>query len=549
MIHERSTGRGVRGRGPRRSRLLDLAAANERETRERETLKLRLAYQWAILHPATADSGVETWDGPSLDVLTSEESLGGDGTPPVAAFTPEPFALKLGMTPAAGAQLIGDALDLRHRLPLLWKRVLRLEVPAWQARRVAQQTHRLPLIGARWVDERLAARTDGSVGPVITDRLVALAVAKYDPEEQEEREAAATAASDVTLTHPDPTRYAGTSDLTASGDTFTLQAFHDLVCAIAHQLFLDGDTDPLGVRKIKAIGLITALVTRHEAPLDLRPCLGTARTEAAGKIKLYVLVDAHDLDVDADGGAAFATGTVEKLGAATMAKLRQWVGHSQVDIQPVLNMQRRDAVDQHDPPPWMEELVELRDGHCVFPAAASTPSPATRTTWWPTSRSRKADHPDKPTPTLSPACAGDTTAPRQHGSGGMPARPKATTSGTARTAPPTSSPKQVPTASDHGNGRVPVRGCSSVGFADTVPPRGSRQIRLQRQHTLLANFRQGTLGWLLGSPTPNPAGGRDRIRARRRSPARDARDCSCGLRPRSRRVSCPGSPPRTGARR
>ncbi len=36
------------------------------------------------------------------------------------------------------------------------------------------------------------------------------------------------------------------SDLTAHGDTLTLQAFYDLVCAIAHQLLLDGDTDVPG---------------------------------------------------------------------------------------------------------------------------------------------------------------------------------------------------------------------------------------------------------------------------------------------------------------
>ena len=68
--------------------LLDLATANERELRAREAL--RLAYQWAVTHPATADSGVETWGGPALPtVLTNEESLGGDGTPAVAAFTPK----------------------------------------------------------------------------------------------------------------------------------------------------------------------------------------------------------------------------------------------------------------------------------------------------------------------------------------------------------------------------------------------------------------------------------------------------------------------------
>ena len=346
--------------------LLDLAAANEHEIRRRELLKLKLAYQWAVLHPATGETGVATPCGPALDVLEKDESLGGEGTPLVAAFAPEDLALALGVSPAAGAALIGDALDLRHRHPILSKRVQRLEVPAWQARRIVQQTHRLPLEGALWVDQQLAARTDGAVGPVITDRLVAQAIAKFDPEEHERRENDAQDCSDVTLTHPDQTRFAAGSELTARGDTLTLKNFHHLVCGIAHQLWLDGDTDPLGARKIKAIGLITALVT-GQASLDLASVLGAAAKLQAGKMRAHVLVDADDLDLDATGGAAFAVGHVERLGAATMAKLRTWVGHHQVVIQPVLNMARRDAVDQHDPPPWMKELVELRDGHCVFP--------------------------------------------------------------------------------------------------------------------------------------------------------------------------------------
>src|SRR4029079_12005214 len=154
-----------------------------RELREREFLKLQLAAHWADLHPATANTGVETFGGAAL---LADESLGGDGTPAVAAFTPEPFALALGLSPSAGAQLIADALDVRHRLPLLWKRVSLLEVPAWQARRVARQTHRLPLAGARWVDEQVA--DGGTCGPVIVDRLVAQAIAVCDPEDHEDRE-------------------------------------------------------------------------------------------------------------------------------------------------------------------------------------------------------------------------------------------------------------------------------------------------------------------------------------------------------------------------
>ena len=49
---------------------------------------------------------------------------------------------------------------------------------------------------------------------MITDRLVAEATARYDPEEHEQREDRAQAAWDVKLSHPDPTDFAGTSDLT-----------------------------------------------------------------------------------------------------------------------------------------------------------------------------------------------------------------------------------------------------------------------------------------------------------------------------------------------
>ena len=333
--------------------VLEAARDNEREIRRREFLKLRLAAHWADLHPATADTGVETPGGPALDLLLADESLGRDGTPAVAAFTPEAFAVAIGVSPAAAGQLIADALDLRHRHPLLWKRIERLEVPAWHARRVARQTHRLPYAGARWVDDQLAART--GCGPVIVDRLVAQAIATYDPEDHEHREDDARANWDVTLSHPDPTDFAGTSHLEACGDTLTLKAFHDLVCALAHQLHLEGDPDPLGARKAKAIGLIVALAT------------GQPMTSCKPKIKVYVRVDADDLDVDATGGSAYATGTIKKLGAATLTKIRDWVGHHQVVIQPVLNMQRGDAVDVHDPPTWMRELVILRDGHCIFP--------------------------------------------------------------------------------------------------------------------------------------------------------------------------------------
>ena len=65
--------------------MLELARDNERELREREFRKLQLAAHWADLHPASEDTGVETPGGPAL---LADASLGGAGTPLVAAFTP-----------------------------------------------------------------------------------------------------------------------------------------------------------------------------------------------------------------------------------------------------------------------------------------------------------------------------------------------------------------------------------------------------------------------------------------------------------------------------
>jgi hypothetical protein len=101
--------------------------------------------------------------------------------------------------------------------------------------------------------------------------------------------------------------------------------------------------------------------------------------------------------------------------------------------------------------------------------------------------------------------------------------------------------------------RETLPGSASAGTPRKVQS-GHSIARAQRHGRALRpdSGRSGQAGRWDGCPVPvipNAAGERDRIRARRRSLARAARDCSCGLRSRSRRVSCPGSPPRTGGRR
>ena len=157
-----------------------------------------------------------------VDVLDADELLGGDGTPAVAAFTPEDLAgvlrdLTVGRR-RSGGRRAGPAAPA----PAPVASVTRLQVPAWLARRVAQQTRRLPKAGAKCVDDTLAARIH--VGHRHPDRVVADATARFDPAEHARREDRGRPHGTSSSATPAPTEFAGTSELWARGDTIALQA-------------------------------------------------------------------------------------------------------------------------------------------------------------------------------------------------------------------------------------------------------------------------------------------------------------------------------------
>ena len=351
--------------------LLSEATEIESVLREGEVHRLRIAYQWAIAHPPV--DARETAAGPVLPaVLTEPETLGGAGTPEVAAFTSEPLAVAMGCSPASASSLLADTLDLHHRLPLLWDQVRALLVPAWKARRVAARTRGLSLDAARWVDRQVAGRVSSLSAPAL-DRLVAEAATRCDGDDLADREHASRSSWDVVLVHPDPHRYAGTSELHATGDTLDLTRFHDVVCAEAEAMGALGDVDPLGTRKAKALGVIADA----QARLDLTSLLGAtdpeaqerARRAALGRRDAKVRLHLHASLADVVAGTADATGSVEALGPVTLDLIREWAGRSRVTIQPVLHVAADDrwSVDQHDPPPRMAEQVRLRDEACAFP--------------------------------------------------------------------------------------------------------------------------------------------------------------------------------------
>ncbi len=128
-------------------------AAEARAVSERaEVAVLQSAARWADLHGHLDDAD------PGLALPGTERlvRLGGAGTPEVAEFAPAELGAVLAVSPFAAARLVGDVLDLRHRLPRLWARVVSGEVKPWVARKTAEATRQLSAQTAAVVDRRVA---------------------------------------------------------------------------------------------------------------------------------------------------------------------------------------------------------------------------------------------------------------------------------------------------------------------------------------------------------------------------------------------------------
>ena len=85
--------------------------------REAEWRELALAAHWADLHD---EHTIPTWTGPVLAGMERARRVGGAGTPAVAEFACAELGVLMGTSSVAADHLIRDALDLRHRHPVLW---------------------------------------------------------------------------------------------------------------------------------------------------------------------------------------------------------------------------------------------------------------------------------------------------------------------------------------------------------------------------------------------------------------------------------------------
>jgi hypothetical protein len=235
--------------GPDAAATLELVSEAHRQVLAQECALVELAAHWADLNDPTSQPPTA---GKPLPGAEQARQLGGDGTPEVLEFAPAEFGASMETTIGSARALIADALDLRHRLPELWQRILTGKVPSWRARKVAQAT--------RHLSRDSAMQVDAAVAPLICglpwsrfETLLTAKIIEADPHAAEEQAKIWEAERFVRAGRTGQT---GLKLLIAKANAGDVIWFMATLNRIAEILRLQGDLGSADVRRSKAIGIL-----------------------------------------------------------------------------------------------------------------------------------------------------------------------------------------------------------------------------------------------------------------------------------------------------
>ena len=407
-------------------------AAAQAELVAIETRQLRLAAHWIDLHSPVDEPDAEG-SGRTLPGTERSVPSGADGTPLISEFACAEFAALHDLHPLAGAALLRKVANLRHRHPLLWRRVLAGDVRGWKALETARLVGRtelgLTLEQALWIDEHSCEWVTTLPWGAYVD-LVERLIIDADPEAAETRRLEAETRQGV---------WTGQSTEHGLKTIIARAGAGEVVYLVAVRGPDRRDPARPGrpprdrAAARRRAGDPRAPSTRPGAARRARrrrlPCSGRARRRVhvgagadgrrggrpasarAGKCRgrallppragrlaetltrldklggpglgrllpsatLYVHVDRDDFD--AREGSAF----VEGVGPITLDQAREWLGHRRVRVTEVVDLAARpDPVDGYAFPRQVREIAHLTNPRDVFPFGVNT------------GRSKDIDHP------------------------------------------------------------------------------------------------------------------------------------------------------------
>ncbi|MFC6154008.1 hypothetical protein [Nocardioides yefusunii] len=323
MNDEVRTARELNGAGEVLS-ALRTAVAKQRSV---EAELLLLAAEWGLLHPSAdgtqqaADAAVHSEDG-------EFEPIAGPGCPGVSEYSVAEFATALGVTSAQAKRLVGNGLELAHRLPRLWSRVQSGDVPVAAARQVADASTAahppLTVEAADWLDQRVAPFV-GLVGPDQLREALDEAVVQFGLAVESDADVVAG-----------PTRSVVVSPL---AEAYSGLARVEAVLDLADAFDLEQAAES-GARDLAALApgtahaelRATALgeLARRQSSFDLGG-------SAARRVDLTLHFSAV---LTADGDVEISpTGRLAEAGGVLLRHVREWTrgSHTEVHVHPVVD--------------------------------------------------------------------------------------------------------------------------------------------------------------------------------------------------------------------
>jgi hypothetical protein len=319
------------------------------------------AVEWCRLHEVSDLDDAATWmAGHGVDTGLP---IAGPGAPLVSEFAVAEFASALGLSAGSGRILIGHALELAHRLPKTWARVLAGDLAPWRARRIAEETQHLSLEGAAWVDARVAPFAHRT-GPAQVQRTVETAIAQFMPEFAADRRDRAAEQRYFAI-EADQVSFAGTARVHGELDLADAIDLEDAVRAGAQQLAELGCEDSLDVRRAAAVGMLARGEQALEFEKDGAPVMPRVRGR---QVVFYVHLSVDALRSPDPNGTAW----LEQAGGQllTAGQVAEWCSRAdtaKITVKPVIDLREVRAVDAYQVPETIAEHIRLRDSTCVHP--------------------------------------------------------------------------------------------------------------------------------------------------------------------------------------
>lgn len=302
----------------------------------------------------------------------------------MAEFSVFELSAALRMRPVEARVLMANALDVRHRLPSLWRLVMAGALPVWQARRLATLTMELPAHEAGLVDLQLG-RVIGGMSFTRIERLAEALVLEHLPVAVAEAHREAALDSRGVWIEQSASGVAQVGAVLDAPDGIFLDAQVERVAGILAAGGAGGGHD---ARRAKALGLLA----NPAAALDL--------LQASLLDELPSEVEAHEVQCSRQGFAGHVCGSVAgsvdpeallpkasvvlHLTSDTLSDgvgpvrfeqakplLAQWLrdlfGAHRVTVRPVIDQNHQVPSDAYECPPTMREAVGLRNPFEVFP--------------------------------------------------------------------------------------------------------------------------------------------------------------------------------------